>query len=256
MGTVATTPLPASVAASPPSRSVLVHQTWGQTSTIASGDATLLHPLLQQLLQRRSSFRLPLLRDMLDQCLHRALDQPSHNCAGISTARAGHADRLSQGCGLDRIGQQQHALRLRSPRCLDLRERILNGGFNRSDLPRLQRGGDQVWCPSKGRYHKSPIGGSPWLPMNWSLVAQTNVGGRACHCTGGNSIPASCSSPRGSWQSPHEKSTNSSSNPGQTWPTNWPPIICPPLARPQNATVPRSGFRTHATAFRQQRTAV
>ena len=56
-------------------------------------------PLLQQLLQRRSNFRLPLLRDVLDQRLHRALHQHAQHRIGVSTAGASHTDRLSEDAG-------------------------------------------------------------------------------------------------------------------------------------------------------------
>ena len=58
-----------------------------------------LQPLLQQLLQRRSNFRPPLLWDVIDQRLHRALDQHSQDCVRVCTARASHADRLGEDVG-------------------------------------------------------------------------------------------------------------------------------------------------------------
>jgi hypothetical protein len=70
-----------------------------QTSAISIGHATRLQPLIQQLLQCRRDFGLPLLRDVLDQCSRRALDQHTQDRIGISTARARHAGRLSEDSG-------------------------------------------------------------------------------------------------------------------------------------------------------------
>jgi hypothetical protein len=60
-----------------------------QTSAISIGHATRLHPLIQQLLQRCSDFSLPLLRNLLDHRLHRAVDQRAQHPYG--SAPPGHA---------------------------------------------------------------------------------------------------------------------------------------------------------------------
>jgi len=70
-----------------------------QTSIITTEHDTRRQPLIQQLLQHRGVFGLPLLRYVLDQCLHRTLDQHAQHCVGISTARASHTDRLREDAG-------------------------------------------------------------------------------------------------------------------------------------------------------------
>jgi hypothetical protein len=67
-------------------------------STVSVRNSRRLHPLIEQLLQCHSDFRLPLPWYVLDQGLHRALNQPQ-NRIGVGTARASHADRVRQYAG-------------------------------------------------------------------------------------------------------------------------------------------------------------
>ena len=69
------------------------------TSPLSVRNSTRPQPLIQQLLQRRSDFRLPLLRSVIDQRLHRPLDQHTQYRVRISTAGASHADRLGENAG-------------------------------------------------------------------------------------------------------------------------------------------------------------
>ncbi len=117
-----------------------------RASSIVIGNPARRQPLFQQLLQRRSNFRLPFLWNVLDQRLHRALDQHSQDCVGVSTARASHIDRLSEDAGW--IGSASSNTFGTPDQVIDCGKRTVRHGARLADRPATRQA--PACCPFAG----------------------------------------------------------------------------------------------------------